>query len=61
MQARREGKTEELQAPVSTHVPFGPVGMTQDQANAVPYPDSDKASCVARAELVVDVGLTGPP
>ena len=60
MQARWEGKAE-LQAQISAHIPLGRIGTTQDQANAVLFLLSDKASYITGTELIVDGGLTALP
>lgn len=60
MQARWEGKTE-LQAAIAGHIPLGRIGTTQDQANAVLFLLSDKASYITGTELIVDGGVTALP
>lgn len=60
MQARWEGKPE-LQAMIAGHIPLGRIGTTQDQANAVLFLLSDKASYITGTELVIDGGVTALP
>jgi 3-oxoacyl-[acyl-carrier protein] reductase len=60
MQDRWRNNPEQLKA-VSSVVPLGRVGTTQDMANACLFLLSDKASFITGTELIVDGGLLARP